>query len=161
MTALKGCATEADLKVGTTSVVVLAFRPYVCRSAGLQASLNSALALSRKISWPCLDSNAAIFHAHLEAMPAARCDPLRRVADEISHAELFEDLGKRGREIFRGFDPKKSSTGCLAEIARKARASLADFDAIYHHIATACGFEYRIGGEPARRVDTIAKDNQE
>src|SRR5688572_14456544 len=94
-------------------------------------------------------------------MPATRRDALWRVADKITHAELFENVGKRCCEIFGGFDGEESPAGRLAQLARKARTPLADLDAVHHDIAPTSGLEHRISRQPARRVHAIAEHNQQ
>src|SRR6188474_2464324 len=68
------------------------------------------LALSCEIPRPRLHCGSPVLHADLQPMPPAGRHALRRVADEVAHAELFENSGERRGEILRRFDREEPPT---------------------------------------------------
>src|SRR6188768_2420652 len=93
------------------------------------------LALSCEIPRPRFHRRPTMLHAHLQAMPAAGRHALRRVADEVAHAELLENSRERRGEILRRFDREKPAARHFAQVTQETDAVLADFDAIHHHVA--------------------------
>src|SRR5262245_42138634 len=101
-----------------------------------------------------------MLHAYIQPMPPTARYAFRRVADEVAHAELLENSGERRREILRGFDREEPPTRDLAQVAKKAHAMVANFDAVHDHIAAASGFDDGLRSQPAGGVHAVAEDDQ-
>src|SRR5690242_17710040 len=61
------------------------------------------LTLSCEIPRPRLHCGTPMLHPDLQPMPPAGRHALRRIADEVAHAELLENSCERRREILRRF----------------------------------------------------------